>query len=125
MKMAKSNGIATLTRWLTFAVLLVAGTVTARADGIVIPPVLAPQQVEMPDQRALLAWKDDVETLVIESAFVGKGTDFAWVVPLPSKPEVFPATSGTLPAAVAVMQPTVAQPMTAAWPLAVILGWQF
>ena len=133
MIMAKSNRVFTLTSWLTLTVLLLLGTVTARADGKVFAPVLVPQQVEMPDQRALLAWKDNVESLVIESAFVGKGTDFAWVVPLPSKPEVFPATSGTLPSAVALMQPTVAQPMREAWRLsagfggigliALVFGW--
>ncbi|MFA6289876.1 MAG: DUF2330 domain-containing protein [Opitutaceae bacterium] len=122
MKMVKSNGVFTLTLWATLLVLLVSGTTTVRADGKVFAPVLVPQQVEMPDQRALLAWKDDVETLVIESAFVGKGTDFAWVVPLPSKPEVFPATSGTLPSAVALMQPAVAKPMANAWELAAGFG---
>lgn len=61
----------------------------------------------MPDQRALLAWRDGVETLVIESAFVGQGTDFAWVVPLPAKPEVESATRGTLASASALMMPVV------------------
>lgn len=87
--------------------ILAAGVVSGRADGKVFAPVMVPQQVAMPDQRALLVWKDGVETLVIESAFVGKGTDFAWVVPLPDKPEVFAATRGTLPAAVALMQPVI------------------
>jgi hypothetical protein len=112
MNIAKPNWGSSFRCVLVMAALLVTTAVTGRADGIVLPPVLVPQQVTMPDQRALLAWKDGVETLVIESAFVGKGTDFAWVVPLPSKPEVFPATRGTLPAAVALMQPTLAEP----WP---------
>ena len=92
------------------------------ADGKVFAPVLVPQQVEMPDQRALLAWHDGIETLVIESAFVGEGSDFAWIVPLPSKPEVFPATRGTLPSAVALMQPLVATPWPEAWSFACVLG---
>ena len=79
----------------------------ARADGKVLPPVLVAQEIEMPDQRALLAWKDGVETLVIESSFVGEGTDFAWVVPLPAKPEVEAATRGTLPSVAALMLPVV------------------
>lgn len=100
--------IVVLLRSLVLAVsVLIGGVASARADGKVFAPVMVPQQVAMPDQRALLAWKDGVETLVIESAFVGKGTDFAWVVPLPDKPEVFAATRGTLPAAVALMQPVV------------------
>lgn len=93
--------------WVLILFWMCVGVNLARADGKVFAPVMVPQQVAMPDQRALLAWKDGVETLVIESAFVGKGTDFAWVVPLPVKPEVFAATRGTLPAAVALMQPVV------------------
>lgn len=106
------RAFAGVLRSLVLAALAVSvGVVAARADGKVFAPVMVPQQVEMPDQRALLAWKDGVETLVIESAFVGKGTDFAWVVPLPDKPEVFAATRGTLPSAVALMQPVVAEPL--------------
>ena len=107
----------------------------ARADGRVMPPVLVPQEVAMPDQRALLAWRDGVETLVIESAFVGKGTDFAWVVPLPAKPEVEAATRGTLASAAALLQPVVKPPVNDLWWLAVglpavgltalVAGWRW
>jgi hypothetical protein len=133
MKTSLLRWICVLKTIWVMAGFLVVGTSLARADGKVFAPVLIPQQVEMPDQRALLAWENGVETLVIESAFVGKGTDFAWVVPLPSKPEVFPATRGTLPAAVTLMQPVVAEPLSGAWGmayvpgvigmLALILGW--
>ena len=111
--------------WVLALCCLVVGVSVAFADGKVFAPVLVPQQVAMPDQRALLAWNEGVETLVIESAFVGKGTDFAWVVPLPGKPEVFPATPGTLPAAVALMQPVVekgASELTALGILAGVVG---
>lgn len=105
--------------WLVLTAMgLGAATSGARADGKVMPPVLVPQEVAMPDQRALLAWRDGVETLVIESAFVGKGTDFAWVVPLPSKPEVEPATRGTLASVAALMQPGVTPPAAELWWLA-------
>lgn len=117
----KVLGLRIVLTALAVGLLLVSAT-TGKADGKVFAPVLVPQQVEMPDQRALVAWNEGIETLVIESAFVGKGTDFAWVVPFPSKPEVFPATSGTLPAAVALMQPTVEQPWSAAWALTIVLG---
>ena len=72
--------------WLAaaFALVLAVAAPNARADGKVYPATLMPQEVAMPDQRALLGWKDGVETLVIESAFVGQGKDFAWVVPLVS-----------------------------------------
>jgi hypothetical protein len=106
----------------------------ARADGLVLPPVLLPQDVEMPDQRALLAWRDGMETLVIESAFVGKGTDFAWVVPLPAKPAVEAATRGTLPSVAALLLPVVIPPVKELWllvaaiagvsVLALLTGWR-
>jgi hypothetical protein len=83
------------------------GAGVARGDGKVLPPVLMPQEVAMPDQRAILAWSEGVHRMVIESAFVGAGTDFAWVVPLPAKPEVESATGGTLAAMAALMQPVV------------------
>ncbi len=112
--------------WRSFlfgAVLLVAAAgVEARADGKVLPPVLVAQEIEMPDQRALLAWKDGVETLVIESSFVGEGTDFAWVVPLPAKPEVEAATRGTLPSVAALMLPVVRPAVKELWLWIVFFG---
>lgn len=110
--------------WIT--IFLLAGlfglSTTARADGKVFAAQVVAEPVEMPDQRALLAWREGVETLVIESAFVGRGTEFAWVVPLPSKPEVFPATRGTVASAVALMQPVVAKPSRWAGVVASYLG---
>lgn len=107
----KSNGLPrrrhAFTSGLWLSLLLVWLAADARGDGKVLPPVALAQEIAMPDQRALLAWKDGVETLVIESSFVGEGTDFAWVVPLPAKPEVEPATRGTLSSAAALMLPTV------------------
>lgn len=120
--------------WAWVFCLVFAGAESARADGKVLPPVLLPQEVAMPDQRALVAWRDGVETLVIESAFVGTGADFAWVVPLPAKPEVEAATRGTLASMAALMRPVVIPPERALWWLAgslaavalwtLVLGWR-
>jgi hypothetical protein len=44
--------------------------------------------VTTPDQRAMLQFSNGVERLVIETSFVGQGTNFAWVVPLPSVPKI-------------------------------------
>ncbi len=57
---------------------------------MVVPQVAMPA-VEIPDQQAMICFADGVERLVIETAFLGAGTNFAWVVPLPSVPEVKPA----------------------------------
>lgn len=59
------------------------------ADGMVVPEVSYPV-VAIPDQQALIHHADGVERLVIETSFRGAGTNFAWVVPLPSPPQVKP-----------------------------------
>jgi len=66
---------------------------TAQADGMVVPEVFFPK-VEIPNQQALIHWADGIERLVIETSFLGEGTNFAWVVPLPSVPEVKPVSEG-------------------------------
>ena len=73
------------------------GTALAWADGKVFPPVAVATEVTMPDQRALLVWSNGVERLAIETRIVGEGTNFAWVVPLPSVPRVEAATVGLFP----------------------------
>lgn len=67
------------------------------ADGKVFPPVATPAEVTIPDQRALISWANGMERLIIETRLAGSGTNFAWVVPLPSRPTVEPATSGLFP----------------------------
>ena len=74
-----------------FLLLLLAGWLAwptdARADGKVFSQVTA-VKTTTPDQRALLHFADGTETLVVETTFVGAGTNFAWVVPLPAAPEI-------------------------------------
>jgi hypothetical protein len=62
---------------------------SALADGMVVPQVFYPK-VEIPNQQALIHFADRTERLVIETSFLGEGTNFAWVVPLPAAPEVKP-----------------------------------
>jgi len=72
---------------------------TAFADGAVMGPSFlttgprrGPEQVPVdpviPDQRALIVHRDGRETLVVETAFRGAGTEFAWVLPTPSVPRI-------------------------------------
>jgi hypothetical protein len=72
--------------------LLINSAETGYADGKVFarPEVLA--KVEIPSQQALIYHSDGVECLVIETAFLGEGTNFAWVVPLPGEPKVQPVS---------------------------------
>lgn len=85
------------------------------ADGKVFPPAAIPTEVTIPDQRALIRWSKGVEHLVIETRLAGSGTNFAWVVPLPSPPTVAPATSGLFPTLEHLLQPTVIHAATAWW----------
>src|SRR5687767_1469324 len=66
----------------------------ALADGKVFAPRA---NVLMPDQSALIHYADGVEYLAIETRFVGEGQDFAWIVPLPSVPEIEQITPGLFP----------------------------
>lgn len=60
-------------------------------------PTALAANVTMPDQRALLHFTNGTERLVIETRFTGAGTNFAWVVPLPSQPVVEAASTGLFP----------------------------
>lgn len=63
----------------------------ALADGMVFPEVYYPK-AEIPNQQALIQYSEGIERLVIETSFLGEGTNFAWVVPLPAAPEVKPVS---------------------------------
>jgi len=75
------------------ALWLIASAGSAFADGMVVPQVYYPK-VEIPDQQALIGYADGIERLVIETSFQGDGTNFAWVVPVPSVPEIKPVPEG-------------------------------
>lgn len=65
---------------------VIVSTLSVLADGMVISQVFYPK-VEIPNQQALICFSNGVERLVIETSFLGEGTNFAWVVPLPSAPD--------------------------------------
>jgi hypothetical protein len=48
---------------------------------------------DMPIQRALVKYRDGIETLVIEAAFEGEGKNFGWIIPVPSIPQKFERVS--------------------------------
>ena len=81
--------------------------VTALADGVVIPATAYPAKVTIPDQRALICWSNGTERLAIETQFSGEGTNFAWVVPLPSQPVIEEATTGLFPTLQYLFRPEI------------------
>lgn len=60
----------------------------AHADGKYWPEKAYEAPPRIPVQRAVLAFRDGLETLVIESTADSESPDLGWVVPLPSEPEV-------------------------------------
>lgn len=94
----------------------------ALADGKVFPPTAYPVEVRIPDQRAIMTWSNGVERLIIETRFTGVGTNFAWVVPLPSAPRVEAATRGLFPTLTHLLRPSVVHNPTEWWRLAVFVG---
>ena len=78
----------------------------ARADGCFIPPT-AFAKVQIPDQRALIHYANGTETLVIDTSFKGDGTNFAWIIPVPSVPKVEAATTGLFPTLQELFEPEV------------------
>ena len=109
-------------RLLTLLLSLIGFANEALADGKVFPPTAYPVEVRIPDQRAILAWSNGVERLVIETRFTGAGTNFAWVVPLPSPPKVEAATRGLFPTLTHLLRPRVIHKAGERFGWALILG---
>jgi len=111
----KSTGLAFLAAWLLMAP---AGVL---ADGCFIPPT-AFAKVEIPDQRALIHYANGAETLVIDTSFKGEGTNFAWIVPVPSQPKVEAATTGLFPTLQAIFQPEIIHNVDSYYKFAIVIG---
>lgn len=93
-----------------FLSLMAVATPAANADGKVFLSIATGSGEAgstMPRQRAIIAFKDGVQRLAIDTAFTGAGEEFAWLVPLPSEPEILPATKGMFDTAAMVTAPRV------------------
>ena len=78
------------------------------ADGSYIPDRPNARLPDIPTQRALLKYRDGVETLIIESPFDGEGEKFAWIIPIPRKPHRLESiTPGLLKTISFTLQPEV------------------
>ena len=58
------------------------------ADGFYIPEVRQ-KLPDIPVQRALIKYRQGIETLMIESTLNGSGKNFGWVIPVPGQPLQF------------------------------------
>ena len=70
------------------ALMLLAASLSAGAlaDGKYWPEPAYPAAPKMPLQRALIAFDNGVETLVVESSFESASPGVGWVLPLPAEP---------------------------------------
>jgi hypothetical protein len=74
--------------WTLGVVLLVICGLVSRAgaDGVYIPQRAYPALPTIPVQRAVIVYREGVETLMVESAFQSKSPEVAWILPLPAAP---------------------------------------
>lgn len=56
------------------------------ADGKIYPAAAIKAIPDIPSQRALLVFRGNTETLIIENSFLGEGQDFGWILPVPVIP---------------------------------------
>ena len=59
---------------------------SARADGVFIPPS-AEKLPDIPHQRALIKYRNGIESLVVQSTADGKAERFGWLLPVPAVPQ--------------------------------------
>ncbi|TSC90547.1 MAG: hypothetical protein CEN92_454, partial [Candidatus Berkelbacteria bacterium Licking1014_96] len=76
---------------LIIVVILIIGCIfklsIARANGGMFPP--DGYYMNETGQKAFIYYADQTENLVISAKYTGNSADFAWVIPTPSKPEIF------------------------------------
>ena len=101
--------------------LLLAWVGAAWADGKVMGRMVA-TSVTTPDQRAMLHFSNGVERLVIETSLVGDGTDFAWLVPLPSEPRIEVVSKGFFRQLAASYEPNLVTSVSDDWVPLVVVG---
>lgn len=100
-----------LLRLVAAAMMLAAwGGAEARADGKFFPLVVVGGEDDptIPYQRAMIAYRDGVETLVVESTVESKGDALGWVIPLPTEPtQIEAAKPGTLESVYKLIGPRI------------------
>lgn len=90
------------------------------ADGKVFAYAVQ-SKVSTPDQRAMLSYANGVERLVIETSFMGEGTNFAWIVPLPSAPKIEPVSSSFFSSLSVAYEPKLVTSVILWWPFLLLL----
>jgi len=108
--------------WTALAVLLIPAAVLA--DGMYVPERAYSALPTIPVQRALIVYRDGMETLVVESAMETESPSVGWILPLPAEPvELAPAEGGLLTTLAIRTGPRVVHDLHEVyWPAVLILG---
>lgn len=69
------------------AVVLLVFCGTALGNGAKFPKIGYAKMPEIPRQRAIISWRNGVETLVVESAYVTDSPEVGWILPVPAEPQ--------------------------------------
>lgn len=86
------------------------------ADGMKFPPVDVDLYPGIPAQRALISFRDGIETLTIESSYDGEGDSFGWIVPIPATPTAIEeGSSGAITCVSHAVQPHVEKRARGRW----------
>jgi hypothetical protein len=80
----------------------------AFGDGCYVPERAVRKIPEITAQRAVLSWKDGIETLVIASALDSEAQTLGWIIPVPAVPDTIEkATPGALKSLDFCIQPRI------------------
>jgi len=95
-----------------FVILLVLLSVTSggrvAADGKYFARYEFERDPTVPSQRAVLRWKDNIQTLVVESVVESGSEEVGWVLPLPAEPtDIEAVTPGTIETLQILLQPEI------------------
>jgi hypothetical protein len=97
---------------------------SALGDGCYIPERAVRKIPEISAQRAILAWKDGKETLVISSALDSESQKLGWIIPLPAVPDVIEKQSpGALKTLNFCIQPMITHDTTPSIGLAIFAAF--
>jgi len=92
---------------LLIAALLTARPSTACADGKYFGRITAAVEPGIPHQAAIIAFRDGVQTLIVQSTVSADGEEVGWILPLPAVPTAIEAaTPGTIATLEQLVQPT-------------------
>ena len=105
-------------------VLLLLSSSPAWGDGCYIPERAVRKLPEIAAQRAVLAWKDGTETLVIASALDSSSQELGWIIPIPSVPKTIEkASPGSLKTLDFCLQPKIIHDLSRVIVTLLVAAW--